>query len=150
MLSESQWKTLIAAMDRIIPADGDDAGVVRYPSASENGVAIYFERQFLSDLADALPVYRLGLDALDAEARIAFGEPFANLPGERQDETLLRVENGRTTADWHISSSGFFTMLAEHAAEGYYADPEHNGGNPAKASWAMIGFVERTGWADAV
>jgi hypothetical protein len=130
--------TLVAAMDRLIPAD-------EYPSASNNGVLDYLERQFDGDLAGVWPIYRAGLESLNLEATAVLGRGFAELGPAQQDELLRRVETGAVSTPWPTDPAAFFTRLVDNVAEGYYADPEHNFGNPGKLSWKMIGFVERKG-----
>ena len=66
MLTETQWATLRALIDRLIPADD-------FPSGWEAGVGDYLDRQFAGDLSDVVDLYRSGLDALDVEARTTAG-----------------------------------------------------------------------------
>jgi len=137
-LSTAHQAILLAAMDRIIPED-------EYPSASQNGVAEYFARQLVGDLRDYLPTLAAGLESIDCDARIMFGAGFAELDSAQQDGLLIGIEAGTLVAEWPMDSALFFRRLVELIAEGYYADPENNFGNPNKASWTMIGFVERLG-----
>lgn len=128
-------KTLAAAMDRIVPSDD-------FPGGWEAGTGDYLLGQFRRDLADVLPVYRLGLDALDAEAQAAHGQGFAGLETGAQDKLLARVEAGNVTADWLVPPRRFFDLLIQHTMEGFYADPG-NGGNRDGVAWRMIGFEVR-------
>jgi hypothetical protein len=132
VFTEIQQSTLQAVLDRLIPADD-------YPGAWEAGVGDYIARQLEGDSRHLLPSYRLGLDAMDAEAVTAHGQHFADLYPARQDALLSSLERGVTGVLWVISASGFMTTLINHAVEGYYADPAQ-GGNRGKRSWAMIGF----------
>lgn len=116
--------TLRAGLDRIIPADD-------FPSACEAGVDVYLARQFYRDLAVQLDAYRTGLDHLDRTSMDRFGVGFAALSPDQQDHLL---------ADPGLSQ--FVSMLAAHAAEGYYGDPG-NGGNRDCAAWRMVGFDPR-------
>jgi gluconate 2-dehydrogenase gamma chain len=122
--SDAETATLRAALDRMIPAD-------EFPSACEAGVDNYLARQFVSDLADTLSAYRFGLDALDRAAAERFGAGFASLKPGQQDGLLDDP-----------ALSEFASMMAAHAAEGYYGDPA-NGGNLGCVSWRMIGFDPR-------
>ncbi|MEP7292399.1 MAG: gluconate 2-dehydrogenase subunit 3 family protein [Chloroflexota bacterium] len=140
MLSERQVELLEALVNRIIPAD-------EFAGGWEGGVRDYLLRQFERDLKALLPIYRLGLDALDGEARAVYGRNFDSLAPELQDELLRQIEAGRITTPWTVDPLAFFRMVIEHSAEGYYSDPG-NGGNPdtaswAMASWTMIGFQVR-------
>ncbi len=136
MLTLTQRACLRAALDRIIPPGDGFAG------AAEAGVLDYLLGQFERDLSGALPMYRSGLDALDAEARASGASAsFAELLPSAQDALLARVETGDVAAKdaWENEPTLFFRKLVEHAHEGYWADPG-NGGNKNEVSWKMIGF----------
>lgn len=126
---------LEALVNRIIPPDD-------YPSGWEAGLGDYLAQQFQRDLKNLLPIYQLGLEALDAEALAVYGAAFDTLPAPSQDELLTRVERGTVTTLWMVDAAAFFRMVVEHTAEGYYSDPG-NGGNKDAASWQMIGFQVR-------
>ncbi len=83
MLSDRQNEILQALVNRIIPADDD-------PGGWEAGVGDYLAGQFNRDLRQVEPVYALGLESLDAEARAVFSLPFDRLPDSLQDELLGR------------------------------------------------------------
>ena len=132
MLTEPQLATLRALVDRIIPADD-------FPSGWQAGVGDYLARQFERDLRPQLDRYRAGLDALEAEALVDTGTPFAELDATAQDTLLRRVEAGAVTLAWPIDAAAFFQAAVEHAMEGFYSDPG-NGGNRDGLAWRMIGF----------
>jgi len=132
MLTTRQVEILEALVNRIIPAD-------EYPGGWEAGVGDYLFRQFGRDLKHALPVYALGLEALDGEAQAVYQMGFVGLPETTQDELLGRIEAGKMTTVWAVDPVAFFRMAAEHCAEGYYSDPG-NGGNKDSVSWRMMGF----------
>lgn len=134
-LSAEQIATLRAACNRLIPADD-------FPGAWDNGAGDYLARQFASDLARYVDLYRVGLDSLNAEAQTRYTQTFAPLSEVAQDEILACIERGETQANWLINPRQFFEALLNHSAEGYYADPG-NGGNREKQSWQMIGFLDR-------
>ena len=121
-----------ALMNRIIPSDD-------FPSAWEAGVGDYLARQFERDLQSQLETYRLGFEALDAEALNVAGKGFGELDASVQDSILRHVENGQVTAAWSVDPVQFFRTVTEHVMEGYYSDPG-NGGNRNSISWQMIGF----------
>jgi len=129
LLTDDQTRTLRAAVDRIIPAD--EWG----PSASEAGLLPFLNQQLATSLADRLPEYRVGLSALDAEARAAHdGAAFDALTPAAQDALLTSVAAGQTRADWGtLSPPAFFRELVEHTQEGFYASP---------AGWSLVGFAE--------
>ncbi len=132
MFNESQQRTLQVVLDRLIPADD-------YPGAWEAGVGDYIVQQLEGDSRHLLASYRLGLDAMDAEAVTAYGQHFAELFPARQDALISNMERGVTGALWVIPAAGFVNALINHTMEGYYADPAQ-GGNRGAKSWEMIGF----------
>ena len=121
-----------ALMNRIIPSDD-------FPNAWEAGVGNYLARQFERDLQVHLEIYRLGLEALEAEALSVAGKGFGELDASVQDSILSHVESGQVTASWSVDPVKFFRAVTEHVMEGYYSDPG-NGGNRDSISWQMIGF----------
>lgn len=137
MLNEQQLETLRAAMDTIIPPDREPDGA---PGAWDNGAGEYLLRQFQRDLAHTVTEYRLGLDALNREARTRHGVEFPELTLEQRTSLLIAIEEGEAVAPWPVSATAFLAQLVNHTSEGYYADPGQ-GGNPHMASWNMIGFV---------
>lgn len=135
MLSARQVEILHALVNRIIPPDDD-------PGGWEAGVGEYLFRQFERDLKTLLPMYKLGLDALDAESAAVYGLPFDQLPTLMKDELLTRIEAGAVVTVWAVNPVTFFKAVVTHCAEGYYADPG-NGGNIGSVAWSMIGFEVR-------
>ncbi len=124
LLTTLQWDTLRALMDRIIPPDD-------FPGAWEAGVGDYLAHQFALDLRDHLAMYRLGLDALDAESRASKGTGFAGLDAPIQDMILGHIETGQVQLSWPVDPAEFFHTVTEHVMEGYYSD---------SMAWRMIGF----------
>lgn len=133
MLSPAQLMTLHSLIDRIIPPD-EDLG------AWDAGVGDYLARQFNRDLRDEVETYRVGLEALEAEALSNTQASFTALPAAEQDALLRRIEAGNVVHPWAIDPARFFQTVVEHAMEGYYSDPG-NGGNRNEVAWRMIGFV---------
>lgn len=133
--SHAQVAVLQAALNRLIPED-------EFPGAWEAGVADYLEQQFARDLVAAIPIYQVGLTALDAESEARLGNAFAEFGPAQQDEILGAIERGDVKTDWPTEPRRFMEMLVNHAAEGFYSDPG-NGGNRNKSSWQMIGFLDR-------
>ncbi len=127
LLTTRRSRTLQSAVDRIIPADD-------YPSGWGAGVGDYFAR-LLAREPRFLPVYRDGLDALEAEA----GGDFSGLGPGQQDALLRDVEAGRVRTPWSQDPAAFFRLLVEQTMEGFYADPG-NGGNRGGVAWDMIGY----------
>ncbi len=135
MISKEQTNILRAAVNRIIPPDD-------FPAGWEAGVGDYLFGQFQRDLKDVLPIYRAGLDALDAEARAHQGVRFALADTSTQDTLLTHIEQGQVLTPWRVDPAAFFRMLVEHSMEGYYSDAA-NSGNHNTISWQMIGFEVR-------
>lgn len=135
MLTMTQWVTLAALVNRIIPAD-------RTPGGWEAGVGDYLRRQLAGDLAEKVALYQTGLEALDDEARAAGAAGFTQMTPEAQDVLLARVETGDVGAKWPVRPAFFFHQVVMHAMEGFYADPG-NGGNRNGVAWDMMGFEVR-------
>lgn len=132
LLTDAQQLTLHALVDRIIPPDD-------FPGGWEAGVGEYLARQLSGDLQAFLPLYQMGLDALDAEALSSTGAPFAALEAAAQDALLAQVEAGTVATAWPADPRLFFRAANEHTIEGFYSDPG-NGGNRGGVAWQMIGF----------
>ena len=135
MLTADHWNTLRSLMNRIIPQDD-------FPDAWEAGVGNYLARQFERDLRTQVEIYRLGLEALEAEAQASAGKEFTDLDTSAQDVLLSRIESGQVDLSWPVNPTEFFHTVIEHVMEGYYSDPG-NGGNRDSISWQMIGFERR-------
>jgi gluconate 2-dehydrogenase subunit 3-like protein len=101
-------RTLRAAADAIIPADG------RMPAASGVGAVSYIERLAGKDrlMADLLVS---GLRVVGEHAEATYGRRYDLLAAERQTAVLAHIEKTNTPAD-------FFTMLRDLVYEAYYTD----------------------------
>ena len=121
-----------ALMNRVIPPDD-------FPDAWDAGVGDYLARQFELDLREQSEMYRLGLEALEAEALASAATGFAGLDASAQDAILSRLEAGEAMSSWPVDPAKFFRTVTEHVMEGYYSDPG-NGGNRDSIAWRMIGF----------
>jgi len=131
-LSARQVSVLEAAVNRLIPADD-------FPSGWEAGGEGYFAL-LLTREPQFLPLYRQGLDALDAEAHAHAGQGFAEMGPDAQDALLGQVETGTVKTEWPLDPIAFFQCLVTQTMESFYADPG-NGGNKNGVSWRMIGFT---------
>ena len=130
-MTRAQSTALAAAIDRLIPADGDG------PSATEAGVLRFLHELFDGDRRVDAAALVAGLDGLDAEAVARHGTPLAGLPADRQDAVLAAVEEGDVRVAWTTDPVAFLALLVEVTAEGYYAD---TAGGRVPASWASIGY----------
>jgi choline dehydrogenase-like flavoprotein len=115
---------LEAAVDRIIPADGDAGALAA-------GTLDFVRARLAREASDHAEAVRAGLAALDASARKLCDRGFCELAPADRD----RVIGAHQQEAW-------FHALAELTAEGFYADPG-NGGNADAVSWTMIGYEPR-------
>jgi hypothetical protein len=133
-LSEAHAALLDAAADGLVPRDEHGPGAV------EMGAARYVRRALEGELAEHLPAYRAGLDALDRAARARYGEGFATLEAAARDRLLAQLE---------AEQPAFFALLWDHVREGVFGDPAW-GGNADRAGWRLIGYDgPRPAWSAA-
>jgi len=112
VLSASQYATLDALVEAIIPADD------RSPGAREARVADYIDL-LLDEGDEALRQQWLdGLGAMDAEAIARFGIPVAKLPAERLNELL--TDASRNEQQPQTTLERFFVTTKQATITGYY------------------------------
>ncbi|MBK0027128.1 gluconate 2-dehydrogenase subunit 3 family protein [Stenotrophomonas sp. S48] len=153
----AEWAFIVAACDRLIPAD--ETG----PGAVESGVPEFLDRHMQTPYAAGaiwymqgpflqapsefgyqgkLPlrdIVRVGIGAVDAHCREQFqGKTFAQLDHAQQEILLKAAEGGKLELD-AISSKLFFSNLLGEVKNGYFADPKY-GANKGMAAWKMIGY----------
>lgn len=133
VFSESEWNLVEAITGRIIPTDQD-------PGAIEAGCVNFIDKALAYEEADLRDLYHQALEAIDEAARIRFGESFAAVRAEQQDEVLAAVEAGQLPG-WPTrqSSQTFFQIICTHTIIGFLADPSY-GGNVNYAGWRTIGY----------
>lgn len=131
-LSQHRVAVLAAMADSIVPAD-------EFPGATEAGVLDYFAMQFGHELSRETGYYRCGLDAVDGEARVAYGRPLCQLDDDERRRLLQSIEAADLRTTWPVDPARFFADVVGHVMAGYYGDPG-NGGNRNTVSWQMIGF----------
>ncbi len=136
--TEAEARVVMAACERILPADGSG------PGATDAKVVVYIDRQLAGPYGrdkyrytktpwiESVPehgyqgkespreMYRAGVRVL--------GDDFARLPAEDQDKRLIEIEK-----------TYFFQMLRTHTIEGFLCDPLH-GGNAGMVGWELVGF----------
>jgi gluconate 2-dehydrogenase gamma chain len=172
-----------AAAARLIPTD--DLG----PGATEAGVVYFIDREMAKthesyrgpfyqhgpflpgeatqgdQSAMLFPDrFRLGIEGMDIYAKQKFGNGFASLSGEQQDEILHDMEQGipktfdgssLQAVPFELAPSGgetmgqnepvgvgakaFFDLLLAYTVAGFFSDPVH-GGNRNMVGWKLIGF----------
>lgn len=159
---QKEWAFLLAACDRLIPADAEG------PGALDTNVPVFIDRQMLTPYGKGedwymsaphdphankafgyqMPfnlhaLYRKGIALTDQYTAKTLGKPFAELTHEQQDTVLQALEkNSIDFADLgekDLSAGYFFTRFLENTKEGYLADPKY-GGNKGMGSWVMINF----------
>ncbi|MFQ6028804.1 MAG: gluconate 2-dehydrogenase subunit 3 family protein [Dehalococcoidia bacterium] len=108
VFTEQQRQLLTAALNRLIPAEGE------FPGAGDLGLAAFVERAVSRETG----LTRLFIDGL-AQIEIAAGRqgssPFTELSPENQVATLKDVE---------AQFPDFFTTLVRQCYNGYYTNPD--------------------------
>lgn len=153
----AEWAFVIAACDRLIPAD--DIG----PGAVESGVPEFLDRHMQTPYASGdiwymqgpfvdapsefgyqgrlalRDILKVGMASTDAHCRGAFdGKVFADLDPAQQEALLTQLQDGKLgLAD--IADKVFFSNLLSEVKNGYFADPKY-GGNKDMGAWKMIGY----------
>jgi gluconate 2-dehydrogenase gamma chain len=165
----SEWEFVLAAVSRLIPADGPGPGAIEasVPEFIDRqmelpygyGSYFYLKGPFHPDSAATLgyqqrytprEIYRLGIPEANAAARAGHGMEFARLEAARQDEFLESMEKGGVAFPT-VPAPVLFAQLLENTKEGYFSDPIH-GGNRDMVAWQWIGFpgarADYTDWID--
>ena len=108
IFSQGQIQTLSAALNRIIPAQGD------MPGAGDLGLA-----RFVEGSASASPgktrLFTQGLSTIEVTSSRMTGKEFTQATGQEQDQTLQTVES---------SNGPFFDELVRQTYNGYYTNPD--------------------------
>lgn len=164
-----EWEFLIAAVARLIPAEGAGPGGIEadVPAFIDrqlelpygHGAYFYMQGPFHPDSPATLgyqlrftprELYRLGIPDANAAARADHGMDFARLTAAQQDEFLDSMQHGRRVFA-SVPAQAFFAQLLENTKEGYLSDPIH-GGNRDMLAWRWIGFpgarADFTDWID--
>jgi gluconate 2-dehydrogenase gamma chain len=133
VFSESEWELVEAITGRIIPTDED-------PGAVEAGCVNFIDKALAYEEAGQRDLYHVALRAIDDDAQARFGEGFAALRAQQQDEVLAAVESGQLRR-WpsRTPSEAFFQIICTHTIIGFLADPSY-GGNLDYAGWKVIGY----------
>jgi hypothetical protein len=112
VLSPSQFSTLEALADAIIPADD------RSPGAKEARVADYIDLLLLESDETVQLQWIGGLAALDGESMTRFGAPFARLAAGDTDALLALISKNEITPQTPLEA--FFVMTKHATVQGYY------------------------------
>jgi gluconate 2-dehydrogenase subunit 3-like protein len=132
-LNEADAATIAAFAERLMP------GAPGKPGATDANVLNYIDLALAGAYADQQDFYRHGLAALEAHCRKAYGETFAKLSPDQQDETIRALEEGKADTFTWPQARAFFDTMRTHTMEGMFADPIY-GGNKDFAGWQLVGF----------
>jgi gluconate 2-dehydrogenase gamma chain len=129
VLTGAEAAEIEALASQIIPSDGS-------PGAKEAGVIYFIDRALATFDRDQLPVYRKGLEQMQATRKRLFpgSASIAGLTGEQQI-ALLKAEE----------KSEFFELLRTHTILGFLGHPSY-GGNRDCVGWKHLGFEDRMGF----
>jgi len=117
-------RTVEAICAQIIPED-EDAGAIT------GGVVHFLDKQLSGFYKPLQKNYRAGIAEIDRKSIEFGGKRFAELPSASQAELLQHIERDPALKP-------FFSLLVDHAMQGFYGDPRH-GGNRDRVSWKMLG-----------
>ncbi len=168
----AEWTFIMAACDRLIPADG------RGPGALETNVPVFIDQQLHNGLGDDIymqgphpaeyaatlgfqnpntpqQMYRTGIKLAQQYSRQTHGKPFEQLAEADKDALLTALQkNGVDFAalgEPTVKAGQFFSQLLGDTKNGYLADPMY-GGNKDMKAWVAIGFpgarAAYTEWVD--
>jgi len=112
VLTASQFRTLEALVEMIIPADD------RSPGAKEARVADYIDLLLSETESDEVLRWIGGLAALDAESNARFRAPFVNLAPGQADAILRDISRNERAPRTPLE--GFFVMTKQATIRGYY------------------------------
>jgi gluconate 2-dehydrogenase gamma chain len=158
--SAAEWAFILAACDRLIPADG------RGPGALETNVPIFIDQQMHGDfgreiylqgpfdvrapaeLGYQLPytpqqIYQRGIKLTDAWCRQKYQKPFHDLDATTKDAVLKALQGNEINfaegGENALKAAQFFSEVLSDSKNGYLADPMY-GGNKGMKAWIAIGF----------
>jgi len=164
-----EWAFVVAACDRLIPADEHGPGAV------ELGVPEFIDRHMQTPYASGAIWYmqgpfveagpefgyqgqlaprdilRVGARAVDVHCKASFGgKTFAQLDHPQQEALFQAAESGALHLP-DIGAQVFFAQLLAEIRNGYFSDPQY-GGNKGMGSWKMIGYpgvrADFTDWVE--
>lgn len=183
-----QRQTIAAAMARIIPTDHEpgaaEAGAIDFVDRYLSGIdAVYakpdgsgFETlegkradAWRQRIAIIRRKYLEGIDELNQRSRAEFGDDFARIAPDQQDQILAAMEARAPIAERDQEAEqavagfappepglqqikaeadlDFFPLLVLHTRQGFLADPIY-GGNQNRVGWDVIGFPGPTSLAE--
>lgn len=151
----SEWAFLLAACERLIPADqiGPGAVQVGVPQYIDQqmgtpwaeGAIWYMQEPFFETIPELgyqtnltpQEQYRIGIKTTNNLCIQIFGLEFAALREDQQDHILGQLENGAITSPLLSLQDFFKQFLLPNTIEGFFCDPMY-GGNKNMEGWQMI------------
>lgn len=153
----TEWTTLNALVDRLIPGDETgpgalQAGVAEFIDLQMNqpygfGALWYMHPPFAQNASPLMgyqlefsprTLYRSALAGLEKSIHDAHGKSFSELDEATRDAVIGELEHGKL-AIGDVPPADFFAQLLQNTREGYFCDPKH-GGNKNMDAWRMINF----------
>ena len=158
--SANEWAFILAACDRLIPADG------RGPGALETNVPVFIDQQLHGELGHEIylqgpfdvhappelgyqlpytpqQIYRRGINLTDAWCRQKYRKSFHDLDATTRDTVLKALQGNEVNfadgGEKALRASQFFGGLLSDTKNGYLSDPMY-GGNKGMKAWIAIGF----------
>jgi hypothetical protein len=153
-LSENEYSLLEAIVARLVPQPEREEPVPIAPWIDDMLHHNHTPGFRYADMPPMREAWRLGLDAIAAEALNRHGRKFEELSGKEQDELLADVQHDRVEKrHWRdLPAGGFFLHhLLKETVGIYYSHPsawsEIGYGGPASPrGYARLGFDERDPW----
>jgi len=155
--SDEELRTVIAIASRIVPQPTIRAPIPVASLVDDKLASGRSDGYRLAGMPREPDAWRLGLQALDAEAMGAYGEHFQRLATGLQDALLARMQRGelKSPAWGSMTSKDFFKKrMAHDIVLAYYAHPtawsEIGWGGPASPrGYVRLDFNERDPWEAA-
>jgi gluconate 2-dehydrogenase gamma chain len=128
--TDDEFEVVAAAVDRIIPKDGD-------PGALDANVPEYIDRMLQTpELHKMREDFVEGLGHLNKRARSMFaGRTFTTLKADEKDDVLRGYKDSAPDS----GEAHFYELLVTLTLEGFLGDPTY-GGNRNRVGWALVGF----------
>lgn len=133
-LSQTQWTTLEAICEQIIPP-------IRDVSTRQVGCVNFIDKLLAHEENSILPLYRDGLAALNSCTQHRWGTTFTELSVQNRVRALELMEDD-DLGPWDtdkVSPAVLFTKLHFHTLLGFLAAPSF-GGNKERQGWEAVGF----------
>ena len=146
-LTKSEWDSVEAMTDLIIPSDGS-------PGATEANCVNFIDKALAHEEQKALSMVQNSLSALDRYCHESLKENFSSLSTVQQKSLLATMEDNEMEG-WPskgASSAQFFGFIRALTIMGFLADPKY-GGNNNFVGWQLAGYPgprhHRGGYSDA-